>query len=169
MQNHNLQRSDDPAQKPRRRSSKTGKIKSGAIYRTERAAERIAKNVFSRADKSQDNKLDFVEILGFFYPSISQAALQRYTEHYEDESNPIHGRHLSCKTIERIFREYDADGSSTLSIGELQEGLLNSGLQDVWERYQAAFARYDFNRNDTFSLEEFVMLMAVLDPCMVVH
>ena len=154
-------------------ASKTKKkgnsLKNRAKYRTARAAERVAKNMLREADESHDSLLSFVEMLGYFYPNVSQAALQRYIDQYEDESSPIHGKHLSTQKIEDIFKKYDADGSATLSIVELRDGLVASGLRDVWEKYQTAFARYDLHGNEEFSLEEFVMLMAVLDSCMVVR
>ena len=145
-----------------------GGIVNKAIDRTSRKAERVATNMMKAADDSADRQLSFTELLGYFFPEISQSALQRFVDQYEDEANPIHSRHLSCEAIESIFKKYDADCSASVSIGELHEGLVASGMGSLWEKYKMAFERYDLDGNDEFSLEEFIMLMAVLDSCLVI-
>ena len=150
-----------------KKKKKKAGVKSKAQHRTARAAERVAKNLMKQADDSSDKQLSFCELLGFFYPNISQAALQRFIDQYEDESNPIHGKHLSCEAIEAVFNKYDTDGSASLSIGELEQGLVTNGLEEVWKKYSGVFARYDLDGNEEFSLEEFVMLMAILDSCVI--
>jgi Ca2+-binding EF-hand superfamily protein len=149
------------------KNNKKGGVVNKALTRTKRKAERVAANMMKAADDSGDRLLNFTELLGFFYPQISQAALQRFVDQYEDEESPIHSRHLSCEAIEAIFKEYDTDSSRSVSITELRDGLIKSGLGEVWEKYKLAFERYDLDGNEEFSLEEFIMLMAVLDSCLV--
>eukprot|EP00992_Anisonema_acinus_P003801 TRINITY_DN14134_c0_g1_i1.p1 TRINITY_DN14134_c0_g1~~TRINITY_DN14134_c0_g1_i1.p1 ORF type:complete len:383 (-),score=127.17 TRINITY_DN14134_c0_g1_i1:21-1169(-) len=122
---------------------------------------RQAKEMFDLLDKDASNTVTFEEYLASQYPKLSVSDIRFCVRKYameatQEEAAGGASSYMSREEICHVFDKYDADGSGSITLQELCEGL-KIPLEDL----QEMFDEYDWDANDTLDLNEFCFLMAV--------
>uniref|UniRef100_A0A7S1NER1 EF-hand domain-containing protein n=1 Tax=Eutreptiella gymnastica TaxID=73025 RepID=A0A7S1NER1_9EUGL len=157
-------RTSTKAQKGTASTAKPQKPQNNLL--TSAKTKQMAKQMIGKTDDNADNELDMAEMFTYFYPNISTPAMIRILEQYETNGEAsLAQKYLTADSIEKIFKDLDLDQSGTLSLQELQKGAAKMGVKSLMDQYSKELKKYDINGDDEFELEEFVLLMEVIDGC----
>ena len=115
--------------------------------------------MFQAIDANGDGMLTFEEVLRELHPKRKDAfyreqleALGLISAHEDNAGSKVDTEQMD--EIREIFAIYDADGSGTITLGELKKALEGGSFSDA--EIGAMFEQMDENHDNTVSFAEFV-------------